>query len=212
MFPLLLPGVVGTLACGVRHAVKKWRVPAACFMAALLLSAAPALLAQQSPFLSIPPAADTAALRFGAPFPEFEARDITGRIWRADDLRGRVTVIYIWNTFLARGLDKLSRPRLQNLWGLPHLPELQRFHDDVRSANRIQVLTFCTDYDYMHAHDYMREKNYTFPVIADWVLIRKLFPAGGEQWIVNPEGRISDPLPWSFGRLLYETERAAGRR
>jgi hypothetical protein len=92
-------------------------------------------------------------------------------------------------------------------------PELQRFYDKVRNAKNIQVLAFCRDYDYTHAADYMNQTKYTFPVIADWVLIKKLFPeAEGRPpfWLVNPEGRLSYPLrSWSFGGLLYEVERAA---
>ena len=93
------------------------------------------------------------------------------------------------------------------------------------------MLTFCLDYDYMHAHDYMKQKQYTFPVIADWTLIGKLFPKdacrlpcsvgipspspdhgmlAGPQWVVDPQGRLSYPFrAWSFGRLLFEIEKAA---
>ena len=76
------------------------------------------------------------------------------------------------------------------------------------------MLTFCRDYDYTHAPEYMTSRRYTFPVIADWVLIDKLFPAAGpsRQWVVNPEGRLSEPFrSWTFGRLLFELERVAGR-
>jgi len=59
-------------------------------------------------------------------------------------------------------------------------------------------------------------------VIADWMLIRKLFgrgnPAGGRLglmsliWVVDPQGRVSEPFrSWSFGRVLFEVERAAAR-
>ena len=162
----------------------------------------------QSPFLSIPAVSD--ALRFGAQLPEFEVKDIRGRTWRSEDLRAKFTLIYIWHTFWARGAD--AHPRANP--NLLNLPELQRFYDKVRNK-KIQVLAFCMDYDYMHAHDYMKLKGYTFPVIADWVLIKKLFPeAEGRPpyWLVNPEGRLSYPLrSWSFGGLLYEVERVAAQ-
>ena len=49
----------------------------------------------------------------------------------------------------------------------------------------------------------------TFPVIADWVLIRKLVPGGGHR-VVNPEGRLSEPFrSWSFTRTFWEVRRAA---
>ena len=163
----------------------------------------------QSPFLSIP--AVSYALRFGAQLPEFEAKDINGRTWRSEDLHGKFTLIYIWHTFWAREAD--THPRANP--NLLDLPELQRFYDKVRNAKNIQVLAFCKDYDYMHAHDYMKQTKYTFPVIADWVLIKKLFPeAEGRPpyWVVNPEGRLSYPLrSWSFGGLLYKVERAAAQ-
>jgi hypothetical protein len=185
---------------------------------ALLLLIVPVALAQQpsspatdtqSPFLSIPPV--SYALRFGAQLPEFEAKDISGRTWRSEDLRGKFTLIYIWHTFWARDAD--AHPRATR--GLLDLPELQRFYDKVKNAKNIQVLAFCKDYDYTHAPDYMKHTSYTFPVIADWVLIKKLFPeAEGRPpyWLVNPEGRLSYPSrSWSFGGFLYEVERAAAQ-
>ena len=166
----------------------------------------------QSPFLSVPPAVSD-GLRFGAQLPEFEAKDISGRTWRLEDLRGKFTLIYIWHTFDARWTDRLDPHVRESLRGTPDLPEVQRFYDEVRNAKNIQVLTFCGDYDYMHAHDYIKQTKYRFPVIADWVLINKLFPQGpGREWLVNPEGRLSYPFRfWSFGRLLFEVEKAVAQ-
>jgi len=172
-------------------------------------------LAQQPPvFVSIPPAASD-ELRFGAPLPPFEAKDIAGKTWRSDDLRGKFTLIYIWGTAEARAVDNHPHAReIVTIAGLPDLPELQRFYDRVKTAKKIQVLTFCRDYDYTHAPEYMTTRQYTFPVIADWVLMKKLFPDAGpsRHWLVNPEGRLSEPFrSWTFGRLLFEFERVAGR-
>jgi hypothetical protein len=183
---------------------------------ALVLLTAPVAFAQQpssqttniqSPFLSIPAVSD--ALQFGTQVPAFETKDISGRIWRSEDLRGKFTLVYIWHTFWARAADAHPRTNPNVL----DLPELQRFYDRVRNAKNIQVLAFCKDYDYTHAPDYMKQAKYTFPVIADWVLINKLFPdavGNPPYWLVNPEGRLSHPIrARSFGGLLYEVERVA---
>jgi hypothetical protein len=154
----------------------------------------------QSPFSPVPSTVSD-ALRFSEPIPEFQAKDIGGGTWRAENLRGRFTVVYLWHT-LDGGVP-----------GYPDLPEVQRFYDHVKNDRKIQVLTFCWDYDYMHAHDYMKRMKYTFPVIADWVLVNKLFPPGQRHKpyaLVDPEGRKSLPFRfWGFGRLLFEVERAA---
>ena len=58
----------------------------------------------------------------------------------------------------------------------------------------------------------MQQKKYTFPVIADWVLIRKLFAQAEphRQALIDPEGRLSYPIrSWSLGRFLFEIERLA---
>ena len=174
----------------------------------------------QSPFFSVPPVASD-SLRFGAQLPEFEAKDVTGRTWRRDDLYGKLTLIYIWNTFAARVADAVdthqfareSTARAQA--GLPDLPQLQRFYEKVRNMGNVQLLTFCSDYDYMHAPEYIKQKKYTFPVIADWVLINKLFPRIGiaPYLVVDTEGRSSDPFrSWTLGRVLMEVERAASQK
>jgi hypothetical protein len=183
----------------------------ALWLAVPVAFAQPPASPQSSPFVSISPAPND-ELRFRAPFPEFEAKDISGRTWRTDDLRGRFTLILIWHTFGARAADKISKHPGGRFAGLPDLPELQRFYDKAKNSRNIQVLTFCHDYDYTHAPDYMKEKQYTFPVIADWVLIDKLFPSTEQEWVVNPEGRLSYPFrSWTFGRLLFEVEIAAAK-
>lgn len=187
-------------------------------VAGLFFVSMTAVVAQQaapesgSPFLSIPPA--PAGLRVESRLPPFQAKDITGRTWRPEDLRGKLTLIYFWSTFLARAVDA-NHSHLRELdTGLPDLPEVQRFYDKARHSRNIQVLTFCRDHDYTHAPEYGKESKYSFPVIADWVLIQKLFPQGGSDspyWIVDREGRLLYPRSWSLGRVLYEIELAASR-
>ncbi len=180
----------------------------------LVLLITPIALAQQpspSPFLTVPAVSDS--LQFGEQLPEFEAKDTAGRTWTLKDLRGKLTLIYVWHTSMARAADAHDDPWRQAMirFGLPELPELERFYKNLRASKKVQVLTFCRDYDYTHASDYMNEKGYTFPVIADWLLIRKLFPnvADVPYALVDPEGRLSHNLrAWSLGRVLLELERA----
>jgi len=166
-----------------------------------------------SPFLSIAPVPE--GLRFEAPLPAFEARDIAGRTWRIEDLRGKLTLVYMWHTLEARAVDAHDASVRHLISGLSDLPAVQRFYDQVKETKNIQVLTLCRDFDYTHAPDYVKEKKYSFPVIADWVLIEKIFPnPGGSSayWVIDRDARLSNPIrSWSLGRVLYEIERTASR-
>src|ERR1700739_4068380 len=77
----------------------------------------------QSPFLSIPPVSSD-SLRFGAQLAQFEAKDITERTWRLEYLRGKLTLIYIWDSFMARATDAHDPHARESTPGLPDLPEL----------------------------------------------------------------------------------------
>jgi hypothetical protein len=191
----------------------------------LLLFAVPVALAQQalppadthSPFRPVAPAPEATSdvLRFGAELPQFEAKDITGRTWRSGDLRGKFTVFYLWSTAWARITDAVPGYAHGSISDVLDLPEVQRFFDKIKNEHNLQVLTFCKDYDsgdFMHAADYMKAKKFDFPVITDWAVMGRLFFDRGSsrQWLVNPQGRLSNPIRvWSFGRLLFEAEKAA---
>jgi thiol-disulfide isomerase/thioredoxin len=175
------------------------RVPVAGLFVLVVLSA----VAQQSrsPFLQVPPApSDT--LRFQIPVGNFDATDISGRRWRSADLRTKVTFIDIWST-------SCGPCRREH-------PEIQRFYNKVKTTSNVQVLTFAMDDDPRRVEAYIKENSYTFPVIVSGELVEKLFPPRGgmpQAWIVDPEGRRSDPLvAWPANRFLLEVERFAGLR
>jgi hypothetical protein len=157
---------------------------------------------QQAPFQPVP-SVEPDSLRFGSQLAEFEAKDISGRVWRPEDLRGKFTVVYVWHTFAAR----IPAPGLGK-----DIDEIQRFYE--KGVKGAQVLTFCRDYDYTHAGEYMKERGYGFPVIADWKVVDRLFPktGTGTKWVVDPDGRVSYPFhTWTLGRVMYEVERVVGR-
>ena len=182
-------------------------------------------MAQQSssPFLSVPPAVHDGELRFGPQLPELETKDILGRNWRLEDLRGKFTLLYFWSMAEARLQDRFDHAP-HGILEFLDLPEVQRFHDKSKGAGNVQVLTFCVDYesgDFTRAQDYMKRTGYTFSVVTDYVTlahlrlaINKLFPGEwvGGPWLINPAGQLAPPVhSWSLGRLLFEVERLAAR-
>lgn len=169
------------------------------------------IVAQAQEFSAVPPAVSD-SLVFQDPLAPFEVKDIAGRTWRNEDLRGKYTLVYLWNTFTARGRDKFT-PTAGVLRVLPDMAEVQRAQDEAARSQNVQVLAFCTDYDYTHAPEYLKGKPYNFPVIADWQVVRKLFGgSSGMYLVIDPEGRLSQPFrSWSFARVALEVQRAASR-
>ncbi len=185
------------------------------FRAAFFLVLAwPALHAQDARFTEIPPAAAD-SLRFDKALPDVEIKDTQGRIWRTEDFRGKFTLVYVWHTFEARTVDAHAghEPLMREI-GFPDLREVQRFYDKAKGTTRLQVLTFCADYDYTHAPEYMKRAGYTFPVVADWKLIDKILGPAiriARYAVIGPEGKLSAPFrSWTLGRLLIELEAIAG--
>jgi peroxiredoxin len=159
-------------------------------------------LSGQAPFQVIrPPAADTDILAFRNPVPDFEVRDIGGRIWHSADLQGKLTVVQTWGTFCL--------PCRQE-----H-PALQDFFNKTRSMSNVQVLSISVDGGRSRVRSYMKDKGFTFPVIMDSDLQAKLFPEGGlpETWVIGPDGRRADRFQsWTFGRVLLEVEKMAATK
>jgi len=131
--------------------------------------------------------------------PSFDALDIVERRWTPESFRGKFTVVQLWAT-----------------WCIPcrqEHPALQEFTKSATSANRLQVLTFSVDDDLGAVRAYTKEKGFTFPVIVDGGLARRLFTNDGGiplSWVVGPNGRRSDSFKsLTFGRILLEVERMA---
>ena len=90
---------------------------------------------------------------------------------------------------------------------------LQDFFNEVRSRENVQVLTFSVDDNPDRVRSYMKEKEYTFPVIVDRNLELELFPADEgipKAWVLGPNRlRAEVPKNWTFGRTLMEIEKMA---
>lgn len=140
-------------------------------------------------------------LAYDSELPDFEVRDLNGRVWRRADLLGKATFIDIWATWCPPCREQ-------------H-PELQKLHAALAGRKNMQVLSVSADETEWLASEYVKEKQYTFPVIMSKPVMERLFPIYGlpQGWMIDARGRRSAPYHFfSSAGAIKEMERAAEAR
>ncbi|HKW96480.1 MAG TPA: TlpA disulfide reductase family protein [Bryobacteraceae bacterium] len=116
------------------------------------------------------------------PVEEFEAKDLSGKTWTLADLRGKVTFVLLWRT------------------GCPCndvLDGMQKLHERWKGRVDRAVLTISQDESPAIAESFMKENEYSFPVICSVGVSEKFVPGGGypRAFFVDPQGRRSERRP-----------------
>ncbi|MFH2201567.1 MAG: TlpA disulfide reductase family protein [Elusimicrobiota bacterium] len=88
----------------------------------------------------------------GEPAPEFALKDLTGRIVRLADFKGKVVLIDFWATYCLPCRDAI--------------PELQALHDK-HQAEGFAVIGISVDAYAGHVPDFVRELGVKYPVVLD---------------------------------------------
>jgi thiol-disulfide isomerase/thioredoxin len=114
--------------------------------------------------------------RLDKPLPDFEMSDAEGKTWHLADLKGKVTLVNLWAT-----------------WCGPcqaELPYLQKLINKVRERKDLTVLTLNTDDNLGLILPFLRDKAYTFPVLAADTYVHKLVSELSipRNWIVDANG------------------------
>jgi thiol-disulfide isomerase/thioredoxin len=136
-----------------------------------------AWLTNSAPARPIAPAvvatASTGWEKLNKPMPDFELPDMTGKTWRLTDLRGKTTLINVWATWC--GPCKME------------LPQLQKLYEKLKNRDDIRIITLNTDDNPGVIESFLRETQYTFPVLPARAYVDKLIPSLSipRNWIVD---------------------------
>ena len=108
--------------------------------------------------------------------PVFELADLSGKTWKLAKLEGKSVLINLWAT-----------------WCGPcnaELPHLQKLYDQMKDSPDFQILTFNVDEDLGAVEPFLKEKGYTFPVLAAYSFARGILDVNGipQNWVVDPMG------------------------
>jgi thiol-disulfide isomerase/thioredoxin len=119
-----------------------------------------------------------AAVRhIGKDLPAADVADLYGKKWNLGDLKGKTLLVNVWA-----------------IWCGPcrsEHPHLQKLHDKVKDRKDIGVLMLSIDEAIGDVAPYMKEKNYSFPVLLASQYVGKLNPSAGvpQNWIVDANGK-----------------------
>jgi thiol-disulfide isomerase/thioredoxin len=109
------------------------------------------------------------------PLPPFELPDLTGKVWRLRSLEGKAVLINLWATWC--GPCQAELPRLQTLY------------EQTRNRNDLQILALNVDEQLGVVEPFLKEKGYTFPVLAAYEFSRAMELEGIPQnWLVDAKG------------------------
>jgi thiol-disulfide isomerase/thioredoxin len=137
--------------------------------------------------------------------PDFSARDVSGRTWQLNDLKGKTTFVNFWATWCGPCRGEHA--------------SVQKLYETVRERKDVQVLTFSVDETPGAVRDYVKEKGYTFPVIHAPELADQLYPYAGlpTSFLVNAQGMRTSLYgfagdPEGLRRLIEDLEQEAKHR
>ena len=107
------------------------------------------------------------------PLPAFELSDFAGKTWRSKDLQGKTVILSTWATWCGPCREEL--------------PRVQKLYEKLQNRADVQILTLNLDSNPGVVTPFLKEKGYTFPVLAASSLSETIdfIP---QVWIVDAKG------------------------
>jgi len=121
------------------------------------------------------------------PVADFEAKDLSGKMWGLADLQGKFTFVHIFHS----GCGSCSAG----------LRSVQQLYERWKNRTDRAVLTISQDESPAIAESFMKENNYSFPVIHGADIAEKFDQRGGfpRESLIDPQGNRL------LGRLLHSS-------
>lgn len=118
----------------------------------------------------------------GSAAPDFELQDLSGKTWKLSDLKGKAVLVHFWATWC-------TTCEAEN-------PTLQRLFEAEQGNQKFVLLSILVRDDAERAKLYMRDKKFTFPVLADTKAVSAQYGLRGvpETFLVDKNGILRDKI------------------
>ncbi|MBN2654833.1 MAG: redoxin domain-containing protein [Nitrospirae bacterium] len=122
----------------------------------------------------------------GLAAPELNLTDLNGRIWKLSDLKGKVIFINFWATWC----DSCKPEKLT----------IQNLVTSEKDNPNFVFLTVLYNDSTERAKDFIKQHNYTFPVLIDNAAVSRAYGITGvpETFIIDPSGILRDKVIGSY--------------
>jgi peroxiredoxin len=110
--------------------------------------------------------------------PPMQVTDLDSRTWTNRDFEGKTTVVYLWSS----RCGPCS----------PNLGAIQLLSERVKGRRDVQVVTLSVDEERDPLAAVVKQKGYTFPVLASKQYVQTVLPqfVVGQLWIVDGSGSV----------------------
>jgi tetratricopeptide (TPR) repeat protein len=110
------------------------------------------------------------------PAAAFSLKSLDGKVVSLDSLKGKVVVINFWGIWCG--------------WCVKEMPDLQKLHEQYKADPDVAILTIDNDRDPGEVPPWMKQRNFTFPVLIDDGYVDRIgvnaFPT---TWFLDRDGR-----------------------
>jgi beta-lactamase regulating signal transducer with metallopeptidase domain/predicted Zn-dependent protease len=128
------------------------------------------------------------------PLPNFRLTDAQGKTWQLSDLKGKITFIQIWAVWSSRYNDNLK--------------PAQELYDRLKDRKDVVFLAFNADQSVEQIEGFLKERNYSFPIVPAYRYVQSLSPFTGwwQSWIIDSNGTMRAQLKGSVSGTDFVNE------
>ncbi|MCS7214856.1 MAG: TlpA disulfide reductase family protein [Thermodesulfovibrio sp.] len=132
--------------------------------------------------------------RIGLPAPDFQLKDINGKKWRLEDLKGKIVILNFWASWCNDCKEEKN--------------SMQAYLNKNGNPDDLIFLTVLYKDNPMVVSDMIKKGGYTFPVLIDDGVVSSIYGIKGvpETFLIDKKGilrhKILGPIQWDNPHIV----------
>lgn len=133
-------------------------------------------------------------VEIGMPAPDFELKDLNGKIWRLKDLNGKIIILNFWASWCNECKEEKK--------------SLQSYFNKNASSDDLIFITVLYKDNSLAVADMAKKAGYTFPILVDDGVVSSIYGIKGvpETFLIDKRGilrhKIIGPVEWNNPHII----------